>query len=261
MQFSVSLYIHILPHKKIWGQSKLLKYRNNSQKLPRSLENWPKSIRIRISLCFLTKSLPNAFGKDLVKKQRKILMMINFGGCEGVSANYFDILKASIDLKFFCEQGYGCVGWPKIALEWFLCLTFAFRNFGFFCYNILQIWCSTSSRARCMLLLNSKNFAVIEAAISTRAGLRVMFPQFLDRWHPSPVELHRTPGLIPASCNLESTRSALWITSRVDWCQLELVCGWQMVVGIGGNPWHACIIRCSIPVDDECILAGVGVYW
>ena len=103
MQFSVSLYIHILPHKKIWGQSKLLKYRNNSQKLPRSLENWPKSIRIRISLCFLTKSLPNAFGKDLVKKQRKILMMINFGGCEGVSANYFDSLKASIDIKFFCE--------------------------------------------------------------------------------------------------------------------------------------------------------------
>ena len=50
------------------------------------------------------KSLPNAFGKDLVKKQRKILMMINFGGCEGVSANYFDILKASIDLKFFVRK-------------------------------------------------------------------------------------------------------------------------------------------------------------
>ena len=132
MQFSVSLYIHILPHKKNWDQSKLLKYRNNSQKLSRSLENWPKSIKIRISLCFLIKSLPNAFGKDLVKKQRKILMMINFGGCEGVSANYFDILKASIAFKFFCEQGYGCVGWPKIALEWFQGVIFHFPNFWIF---------------------------------------------------------------------------------------------------------------------------------
>ena len=59
-------------------------------------------------------------------------ILVNFRGCEGVSANYFDILKASIDLKFFCEQGYGCVGWPKIALEWFQGVILHFRNFWIF---------------------------------------------------------------------------------------------------------------------------------
>ena len=69
--------------------------------------------KITFSLCFLAKSLPKAFGKDLTKKQRgKVIFDIfaNFRPREGVSAHDIYILNISIDLGFFSEPRSTCVG-------------------------------------------------------------------------------------------------------------------------------------------------------
>ena len=70
MQFSAKVDIHISYVKKIRGQSSFSSQCSISQKI----EKFSFLEKIRIFLCFFTKPLPKAFGKGLVKKQRKILI-------------------------------------------------------------------------------------------------------------------------------------------------------------------------------------------